>query len=38
MALVVFVLGVIVRIGVPLALTLVAGYLIERWQHRETRA
>jgi len=36
MALVVIVLGVIVRIGVPLALTLIAGYLIERWQRRGT--
>lgn len=37
-ALVVIVLGVTVRIGVPLALTLIAGYLVERWQRRETRA
>ena len=36
-ALVVLVLGVTVRIGIPLALTLIAGHLIERWQRRETR-
>ena len=37
MAGLVIVLGAIVGVGVPLALTLMAGHLIERWQRRERR-